>query len=247
LILPSGHRVLHFDRIDSTNAEAKRLADVGERGPLWLWADEQTGGRGRLGRPWLSEPGNLYATFLFPCPAKAPALAQLGFVLALAARAAMAKVLPKAAIGIKWPNDLQIDGAKVCGLLCETVATMPQAVALGCGINVAHAPTGLPYRATALVQHGAKIDVAELLRALDEALIEWLALWNEGEGFALIRRAWEEAAVGFGLPTEVVMGERRMRGTFSGLAESGALLLALPDGNVEAIHAGDVRFLTGAA
>ena len=50
MILASGHRVLHFDRIDSTNAEAKRLAEAGERGPLWLWADEQTGGRGRLGR-----------------------------------------------------------------------------------------------------------------------------------------------------------------------------------------------------
>ena len=65
LRLPAGHRVLHFDRIDSTNLEARRLAENGERGPLWIWADEQTAGRGRLGRTWVSEPGNLYATFLF--------------------------------------------------------------------------------------------------------------------------------------------------------------------------------------
>ena len=64
MILASGHRVRHFERIDSTNAEARRLAGQGEQGPLWLWADEQTGGRGRLGRNWVSEPGNLYATFL---------------------------------------------------------------------------------------------------------------------------------------------------------------------------------------
>ncbi|MGL6181432.1 MAG: biotin--[acetyl-CoA-carboxylase] ligase, partial [Aestuariivirga sp.] len=65
----AGHPVLHFERIDSTNIEARRLAEQGERGPLWLVADQQDGGRGRLGRTWVSEPGNLYATFLFPMSA----------------------------------------------------------------------------------------------------------------------------------------------------------------------------------
>ncbi len=80
--LRTGHPVIRFDRIDSTNAEARRRADEGEIGPLWLWADEQTGGRGRLGRSWVSEPGNLYATFLFGISAGLEVAAQVSFVAA---------------------------------------------------------------------------------------------------------------------------------------------------------------------
>jgi BirA family biotin operon repressor/biotin-[acetyl-CoA-carboxylase] ligase len=242
VILASGHRVLHFDRIDSTNAEAKRLAEAGERGPLWLWADEQTGGRGRLGRRWVSEPGNLYATFLLPCTGSAATLAQIGFVLALAARDAIAGAAPRAAVRIKWPNDLQIGGAKVCGLLCETVSAAPASVALGCGINVAHAPAGLPYPVTALADHGAKVEPGPLLVALDAALVSWLGVWKEGAGFPAIRQAWEKAAVGIGAPVEVTAGERRLSGTFGGLAEDGALVLRLSNGKAQPIYAGDVRF-----
>ena len=87
-------RLLHFEAIDSTNAEAHRLAKEGERGPLWILADLQSQGRGRLGRHWVSEPGNLYATFVFTFHGSALVASQVGFVAALAIRDTAAEVLP---------------------------------------------------------------------------------------------------------------------------------------------------------
>src|SRR6185503_19704129 len=112
LKLPAGHRLIHFERIDSTNAEARRLAESGERGPLWIWSDEQTGGRGRLGRTWVSEPGNLYVTCLFQTAAAVAAVAQVSFVAAIAVHELASDLLPKEKLFLKWPNDVLLDGAK---------------------------------------------------------------------------------------------------------------------------------------
>ena len=150
MILDTGHPVRHFDRIDSTNLEARRLADDGERGPLWLWADEQTLGRGRLGRSWVSEPGNLYATFLFSIAEGPHAAAQVSFVAALAVHDTVVALRPGLSPAIKWPNDVLIDGAKFCGVLPEVVGANPTRIAIGCGVNIAHAPEGTPYPVTAL-------------------------------------------------------------------------------------------------
>ena len=148
--LPSGHRVLHFERIDSTNAEARRLAEAGGRGPLWIWADEQTGGRGRMGRSWVSEPGNLYATFLFAIATEQQAATQLSFVAALAVHDMAAVLRPEWDVRIKWPNDVLVEGAKFCGILAEVVGTAPTTIAIGCGVNVDHAPQGTAYKVTCL-------------------------------------------------------------------------------------------------
>ena len=156
MILATGHPVTHFDRIDSTNLEARRLADEGERGPLWLLADEQTGGRGRLGRNWVSEPGNLYATFLIAIAEGPQAAAQVSFVAALAVHDTVTRLRPGLAARIKWPNDVLIGGAKFCGVLPEVVGTNPTRIAIGCGVNIAHAPEGTPYPVTCL---GADLSV----------------------------------------------------------------------------------------
>jgi BirA family transcriptional regulator, biotin operon repressor / biotin---[acetyl-CoA-carboxylase] ligase len=239
LKLATGHRVLHFDRIDSTNAEARRLATGGERGPLWIWADAQTGGRGRLGRHWVSEPGNLYATFLLALAESPAVAAQLGFVAALAVHDAVTALLPTARPLIKWPNDLLIDGAKFCGLLAEIVATSPTTLALGCGINVAHAPADVPYPVTAL---GAALKVESVLQQLDASLSNRLKLWDEGRGFAAIREDWGERAIGIGGVCSAELAGGEVSGTFRGLAADGALLLETADGHTQIIHAGDVRF-----
>lgn len=237
--LETGHRVLHFDRIDSTNAEARRLAETGERGPLWIWADEQTGGKGRLGRSWVSEPGNLYATFLFSFAGEPAIAAQLSFVAALAVHDTVTALLPGVRPAIKWPNDLLLGGAKFCGLLAEVVASTPATVALGCGINVAHAPAGTPYPVTAL-GHGLAVET--VLRQLDASLKARLDMWDEGRGFGAIRAAWTERAIGLGEPCTAQLGGRELNGAFRGLAPDGALVLELADGTAQSIHAGDVRF-----
>ncbi len=233
--LAPGVRLLHVARIGSTNAEARRLADQGERGPLWIWADEQTAGRGRLGRTWVSPPGNLYATLLFETRATPDIAAQLSFVAALAVHDAAKDLLPAARVSIKWPNDVLLDGAKFSGILLEVVATGPAVIALGCGINLAQSPPGMPYPVTQL---GARFTPEAVLEILAGKLARRLAQWADGEGFAAIRAAWLERAAGLGAE---VVAEDGTRGLFSGLNEDGALILERSDGSRRLIRAGDVR------
>ena len=239
MILASGHPVRHFDRIDSTNLEARRLADDGERGPLWLVADEQTLGRGRLGRSWVSEPGNLYATFLFAIAAGPQAAAQVSFVAALAVHDMVTRLRPELSPRIKWPNDVLIGGAKFCGVLPEVVGETPARIAIGCGVNLAHAPQGTPYPVTAL---GRDLAPATALEELDASLTRRLAQWDEGRGFTTIRDAWSARALGLGGAVTATSGTRQLAGTFTALAPDGALLLAAADGTLTPIHSGEVSF-----
>lgn len=239
--LPAGHRLVRFGSVDSTNSQAHRLAEIGERGPLWIWADRQTGGRGRLGRAWVSEPGNLYTTFLFTIAGPPQTGAQASFVAALAVRDAAASLIGEAAgLGLKWPNDVLLRGAKFCGILAETLAH-PQATVLGLGIglNLAHAPRGMAYPVTSL---GAGIAPALALERLADALDRLLSVWNEGSGFAAIRQAWLDHAVGRDGEARAEVNGREVRGRFAGLAEDGALILIGADGIGRSIHAGEVRF-----
>ncbi|MFM8745969.1 MAG: biotin--[acetyl-CoA-carboxylase] ligase [Aestuariivirga sp.] len=239
MILASGHPVRHFATIDSTNLEARRLAEQGETGPLWLWADEQTGGGGRLGRGWVSEPGNLYATYLFPIAGGAAAAPQVSFVAALAVHDTAAALRPDLSPRIKWPNDVLIGGAKFCGVLPEVVGASPTRIAIGCGVNVAHAPAATPYPVTML---GGDLPVATVLAELDARLAQRLAAWDEGRGFATIRQAWEQRALGLGEAVTASIGSTRLTGLFRGLAVDGALILETPTGARTAIHAGEVSF-----
>ena len=239
MILATGHPVRHFDRIDSTNLEARRLADNGERGPLWLLADEQTLGRGRLGRSWVSEPGNLYATFLFSIAEGPHAAAQVSFVAALAVHDTVMALRPELSPRIKWPNDVLIGGAKFCGVLPEVVGDNPTRIAIGCGINIAHAPEGTPYPVTAL---GDGLAVATVLAELDANLTRRLAQWDQGRGFSSIRADWAARALGLGSSVTATTGARQLTGTFTGLAADGALVLAAEDGSLTPIHSGEVSF-----
>ena len=239
-------RLLHFEAIDSTNAEAHRLAQAGEQGPLWIAADLQSQGRGRLGRQWVSEPGNLYATFVFTLRGSALTASQAGFVAALAIRDTALALLPKKAppVMIKWPNDVQLGGAKLSGILVETVA-QPLAghitVAIGMGLNLAHAPAGTPYPAAALAHHGVNATPREGLDVLDGSLSYWLSVWQEGRGFAAIRESWLKDAAGLGQEFTAMVNNSEIRGRFESLGDDGAMILALADGSLKSIHSGEVQ------
>ncbi|MGE3876730.1 MAG: biotin--[acetyl-CoA-carboxylase] ligase [Parvibaculaceae bacterium] len=239
-------RLLHFEAIDSTNAEAHRLAREGERGPLWILADLQSQGRGRLGRHWVSEPGNLYATFVLTLQGTALTASQVGFVAALAIRDTAKAVLPGGTgpLKIKWPNDVQLAGAKFAGILPETVAQPGDGritVALGMGLNIAHAPQGTLYPVTALARHGGAIAPRECLDVLDRALAHWLAVWRQGDGFAEIRENWLAHAAGLGQDFVGVVNQTQVQGRFADLGDDGAMILVLADGSRKPIHSGEVQ------
>ncbi len=200
-------------------------------------ADEQLAGRGRLGRNWVSKPGNLYATLMLPCPTELAILPQLSFVAALAIHQTASDFVKTASITLKWPNDCLLDGAKFSGILIETLR--PGLIAMGMGINVSHAPEGLPYKAAALSDFGAKFTPMAVHGKLSEALQHWLGVWNGGDGFATIRAAWSAACGHLGKPITVRLPEGLVSGLFTGLAEDGAMLLKV-ENNTRKIHAGDV-------
>jgi BirA family biotin operon repressor/biotin-[acetyl-CoA-carboxylase] ligase len=237
--------VLVLDEIDSTNAEALRRAAAGERGPLWLLGLMQTHGRGRRGRTWESPSGNLAATLLVTLPGKAGDLAGLSFAAALAVADAAETVLGPGRVGLKWPNDVRVDGAKLCGLLLESTAAGAGelTLAIGIGMNLAAAPTGLPYPAVSLAAaSGAPPPTPQaMLAVLAPRLAHWANILL-AEGFAPVRAAWLSRAEGVGSPVRVRIEEVEIVGVFAGLTMRGELELTLADGSRRLISAGDVFF-----
>jgi BirA family biotin operon repressor/biotin-[acetyl-CoA-carboxylase] ligase len=243
--VPAGYSVATFDEIDSTNEEARRRAAVGERGPLWIAARRQSAGRGRRGRAWESPDGNLSATLLIAPGVSAPEAARLSFVAALAVHDLASAHAPRANVRVKWPNDVLVDGKKVAGILLESsghegVDLLPW-LAVGIGVNLAHAPTEASYAATFLGAHGPAPSPDEALAELAEAWETRFRAWRVN-GFAAIREAWLAVAAGLGTEIEVRLPGETLRGRFETLMPDGALSLLLPNGTRRAITAGEVFF-----
>jgi BirA family biotin operon repressor/biotin-[acetyl-CoA-carboxylase] ligase len=241
----SGIPVHAFETIGSTNAEALVRAQAGEHGPLFVVAERQSAGRGRRGREWVSEAGNLYASLLVVDPAPAVASPQICFVAALALHDAVLDAcagLAPARLKLKWPNDLLLDQAKVSGILVEgtTLASGKLAAAIGIGVNCAHHPADTPFPASDFKVAGFDLSPAVLLARLGERWNARVREWDRGEGFAAIRAAWLLRATGIGGAIEVRLPDRTLAGTFEAIDEEGALLLRKADGAREAISAGDV-------
>lgn len=234
-------RTFRLASVDSTNEEARHLADAGETGPIWIIAHEQTGGRGRRGRPWVSPPGNLFATLLLAPSGPLERRAQLSFVAALAVADTVAAYAGP--VTLKWPNDVLLEARKVAGILLESFGA---ALAVGLGINLAHFPPDAETPATSVAyvvgQTPAPDDAFHRLAGHWGA---WYDAWAS-KGFAPVREAWLARAAGLGEPIRVRLMDREMNGVFEDLDEDGALLLRQPDG-LARVTAGDVFFGRGDA
>ena len=239
----AGHRLATHETLGSTNAEALALARRGERGPLWITARQQTAGRGRRGRAWVSLPGNLYATLLLGDPGPAECAAQLSFVSALALHDAIRDLAPglRPALTLKWPNDILCGGAKLAGILIEGERVADGfAVVVGIGVNCQHHPVQAAYPATDLAASGAPISAENLFAALSARMVERLAQWAKGAGFDAIRGDWMARAAGIGGEIRVRLSDSEFSGRFEALDEQGRLLLRLADGSLQVITAGEV-------
>jgi BirA family biotin operon repressor/biotin-[acetyl-CoA-carboxylase] ligase len=247
----SGVALVAYETVGSTNVEALARARAGERGPLWIVAGQQTAGRGRRGRPFVSEPGNLFASLLLTDPSPAEHAAELSFVAALALCDAIRESAPQleARLEVKWPNDLLCGGAKLAGILVEgeSGSGRPLAAVLGIGVNCAHHPAGLPYPATDLAACGMTVTPQRLFAALSRTMVRRLGEWNRGAGFEATRRAWLALAVGLGERVLVRLPESELAGRFETLDERGRLVLRRDDGRAELIAAGDMFPLAAAA
>ena len=237
--------IVVLDEIDSTNAEARRRAEAGEVGPLWLLGLRQTAGRGRRGRAWETGEGNLAATLLFRTDKPPAEAAQVSFVAALAVADMLAEYAPASLIRLKWPNDPMLAGLKVSGILIESGAA-PQGglwIAVGVGVNLRHKPVESERPATSVAAHreSPPPHPTEAVEVLARAFERWSRSWT-ALGFPVIADAWTARAHGLGEACVARLGAETVEGIAEGLDGDGALRLRLPDGRVRRITAGDVFF-----
>ncbi len=238
---PQGYGLVRHAELDSTNSEARRLAEAGEAGPIWIIAEKQNAGRGRRGRSWETLSGNLAATLLVRPKASREAVGQLSFAAALAVADVAAHFAPAAAITVKWPNDVLADGRKLAGILLES-GTDSQGgwLAVGIGINLAAAPEGTEFPATALAEFAGAPSPDDALALLAVRFAHWYDAWMSG-GFETLRAAWLARAGGLGLPIRARLPHETRHGVFEGIDSTGALLLN-EQGRIHAIAAGEVFF-----
>jgi BirA family biotin operon repressor/biotin-[acetyl-CoA-carboxylase] ligase len=229
--------VRHYERLGSTNDEARRLAAAGAAHGTVVHADEQSAGRGRLARRWYSPPGNLYVSIVLRPDVPQARRVELGFVAALAVADAVDALLPsRTRASLKWPNDVLVRDAKIAGILLENDS---DAVILGIGVNVLHAPEGLSYQVSTIVGSGGLATVDGTRERLLKALGDWLTIWQQ-DGFAPVRTAWLARAHPPGTQLGVALSDRFVTGGFAGIDTDGALLLDTPQGRGRVV-AGDVQ------
>lgn len=241
--LPSPFRLIVLDRVDSTNEEAKRLAAGGAEDGTVVWAKQQTAGKGRRGRDWVSPPGNLYCSLLLR-PRYPPAVAmQLGFVAANGLAEAVAAALPPGTfVTCKWPNDVLVEGRKVAGILLESAVSggnLLDWLVVGFGLNIAHHPSDARFPATSLRTEGAEdVTVSRMLETVCLRFLAGLVTWRS-LGFATVRKAWLQRAHGLGEPVTVRLEGETLDGVFLTLDEDGAMVVSI-DGEQRRITAADV-------
>jgi len=234
--LPPGWRLRIHASLPSTSDLLLRLAADGEPGGLAVLAHRQTAGRGRDGRPWRSEPGNLHLSLLLRPEGTAREAHQWGLLAAVALHDALAAWAPDPEmLVLKWPNDVMLGGAKLAGILCESAADAAgrlEWLVIGLGANLSHAPS-VPGRAT------ASLPLAPGAEAMAAAVLERFAHWQSrqlAEGFAAIRVAWMARGPAQEAPLILRGG---LAGGYRGLGDNGSLLLAA-GGVVHAVLSGEV-------
>ena len=241
-----GSTIHHFLETGSTNDVARQFAEEGAAEGTLVLAEEQTQGRGRLGRSWLSERGaGIYASILLRPMMKPRDAATLTLVAAVAASEAIEQACGLSA-DIKWPNDLLLSGRKCCGILSEMQAESEEIryVIVGIGINVNQSafPEELGQRATSLFIEGKRsYSRVALLCALLERLELLYDDLQRGNGAAVLQRWVDRSSFVFGKQVIVDLGGgKRVEGKTAGLSKLGNLRVKLADDRVEEVTSGDI-------
>lgn len=239
----SGYQPTILDQTDSTNRVALDMAGEGAPDGTVVMARRQTGGRGRMGRHWISPEGNLYCSFLLRPDLPVVRWPELSFAAALAVVDLVANVLPvDCPVACKWPNDVLVKERKIAGILLETAAGRdgrPGALVMGIGVNLASHPEELADTAISVAAAGGAAILPEA--ALSDLAVHveyWRRIWQR-EGFAPLRAAWLDRAAWRGQKIRLSLPDRALDGIFRGLDPGGALILETREGE-RRLHAGEI-------
>ena len=228
--------VFAYETLDSTNAEAKRIAANGQAASAIVAADGQTAGRGRMGRSFYSpNQTGAYFSFLYTPSQPLDNAVSVTSAAAVAVRNAIFE-LTGLECDIKWVNDLYLNGKKICGILCESVFVNehPQII-VGIGINLSTTefPKPLSNKAGAL---GASVDRCKLIAAVWRNLKPFLQNAND--------HSWLEAyrahSCVIGRQVEWTEGDHRFGGVVTGIDFDGGLVVSLADGTQKTLRTGEI-------
>ena len=245
--------IVRFESVPSTNSEAAQQAMEGAAEGLVIVAGEQTAGRGRLDRKWVSPAGaGLYFSIVLRPAVEVGSWSLLPLMAAIAVHDALLDSC-RLETDIKWPNDILAGGRKLCGILAETIETPAgRAVVVGIGINLTADAFPLELRGVATsVQEvtGDKSDPEALLHSLIRALVARYESFGAIDGPAAIRREWTgRSSYATGKRVNVACVSEEFAGTTRGLESDGALRVETDAGEIKVVRAGDVtsvRQLTG--
>jgi BirA family biotin operon repressor/biotin-[acetyl-CoA-carboxylase] ligase len=242
-----GRSFLYLDTVDSTNLKARALARDGAAEGAVVVADSQTGGRGRMRRTWVSPSGvNLYCSIVLRPPVPSVRVPEIPLVAAAAIHWAIESEFPDLRTSIKWPNDIVVEGRKLCGILCEMESepdfTHFVVVGFGLNVNLDPVPEELQGIASSIaIETGRPASRARLLAAVlnrfEQLYLEWTG--REDLGFLLPRL--EEHAWLKGKELRIEQFNRILTGTEAGLTPQGQLLLRAEDGTVSAVSSGEAH------
>lgn len=236
--------IYDYPVVGSTNDEAKILLENGAGEGTVVRAERQTAGRGRRGRRWISEPGNLYFSLILMPKCPLLQVSQLSFVMAVAVGEAVLPFLKSPKIlSYKWPNDLLLNKHKVAGILIETeseAGQLAETCIVGIGLNLTSIPDHPAYPVTALNDHVKSSFIPDILSTeLLEQIKIYYEVWKK-EGFEPIREKWLERAHSLGQDVNITVGGKSMSGRFKGLSQEGALLLKGKNGDVQMLMSAEI-------
>lgn len=241
----AGKTVKYFEVTDSTNTQVKRYAEEGAPHGFLAVAEEQTAGKGRRGREWFSpKGGNLYFSLLLRPNMPPEHASALTLVMALSVVQAMRKIGCHDA-SIKWPNDIVLNGKKVCGILTEMSAEMDfiHYVVIGVGINVGVEQFQDDIKAMAISLSeatGKGIRRVDLLAVIMERFEENYALYESTEDFSKLKETYEQYLLNKDVAVKVLEPKGEYIGIARGINSQGELLVEKEDGRVVQVYAGEV-------
>ena len=240
--------ILRFETIESTNTEALNQARRGADEGLCVVARQQTAGRGRHGRSWISEKDAGLFFSLVLRPVIETRFLPLVTLMSAAAVHDTLETLYGIDCDIKWVNDIHVSGKKICGILAETSETPKGlAVVVGIGINLKQTnfPPDISKTATSIeTETNQNPNIETLLQKLTSFLSEYGAMLYGANGAQEIRAEWtRRSSYAFGKKVRVVLENETIHGITRGIEENGALRVELDSGEIRAVHAGDVEQL----
>ena len=241
----AGQEIAYYSLIDSTNNKAKKLAEEGAAHGTLVIADEQNGGRGRRGRSWETPPKSSIAMTLIVRPDLPPEKASmLTLVMGMAVASACRSLLDLPA-GIKWPNDVVLDGKKICGILTEMSAEMDgiHYLVIGTGINVNmnEFPEQIRQTATSLsLEAGHPVNRAEVICRCMKYFEQYYEMFMERQDLSALREAYNGMLVNMDREVRVLEPGNTYSGITRGINDRGELLVEKEDHTVERVFAGEV-------